>query len=294
MPARPSAPPSAWPAAIAHLKRNNHVVAVVGDASIVNGLAFEGLNNAGTLKRNLLIVLNDNGMSISQPQGAFGQYLERIRVSTTYDEFKRVSEKLVHRLPGGMSADRSRRRGMPSATASKASCGRGRFSRAMGIKYMGPIDGHDLPGLINFLAEIKHVNRPVLLHVKTVKGNGYEIAANRADPIPQPGGIPGQWLPGGNQQIGREIWTTAFADAMIDLAKNDSRVMRPDGRHAGRHGTEQIRESPSRSLYRHGHLRKPSDRHGGRHGQSAACGPSRPSIPRSCSGPSTRSGRKWS
>src|SRR5215216_3972712 len=76
-----------------------NVVALVGDASIVNGLAFEGLNNAGTLKRQLLIILNDNGMSISQPQGAFAQYLERVRVSTTYDEFKKVSRHLVHQLP---------------------------------------------------------------------------------------------------------------------------------------------------------------------------------------------------
>src|SRR6266480_3208999 len=80
----------------AHLKRDNHVVAVVGDASIVNGLAFEGLNNAGSLKRQLLLILNDNGMSISQPQGAFAHYLDRVRVSTTYEEFKRFSEKLVH------------------------------------------------------------------------------------------------------------------------------------------------------------------------------------------------------
>src|SRR3954451_13893759 len=89
----------------AHLKRDNNVVAIVGDASIVNGLAFEGLNNAGTLKRQLLIVLNDNGMSISQPQGALSQYLERVRVSTTYAEFMRVSKNLVHQLPTGV-ADR--------------------------------------------------------------------------------------------------------------------------------------------------------------------------------------------
>src|SRR3984885_4187338 len=75
-----------------HLKRENNVVAVVGDASIVNGLSFEGLNNAGTLKRQMLVVLNDNGMSISKPQGAFSLYLDRVRVSTTYDEFKKRSE----------------------------------------------------------------------------------------------------------------------------------------------------------------------------------------------------------
>src|SRR5678815_3666228 len=89
----------------AYKNRDSRVVAVVGDASIVNGMAFEGLNNAGTLKRQLLVVLNDNGMSISQPQGAFSQYLERVRVSTTYSEFMRLSKNLVHQLPSGM-ADR--------------------------------------------------------------------------------------------------------------------------------------------------------------------------------------------
>ena len=87
----------------AALNRKNHVVAVVGDASIVNGLSLEGLNNAGTLKRQLLVILNDNGMSISAPQGAFSQYLERVRVSTTYEHFKRTSEKLVSKLPSGMA-----------------------------------------------------------------------------------------------------------------------------------------------------------------------------------------------
>src|SRR5580693_398068 len=84
------------------MHKPGNVVAVVGDASIVNGLAFEGLNNAGTLKRQLLIILNDNGMSISRPQGAFSEYLERVRVSTTYEEFKRMSEKIVHRLPSSV------------------------------------------------------------------------------------------------------------------------------------------------------------------------------------------------
>src|SRR5919107_1176767 len=84
------------------LGKRNHVVAVVGDASIVNGLAFEGLNNAGTLKRQLLVILNDNGMSISAPQGAFSQYLERVRVSTTYEQFKKLSSMVVHQLPTGV------------------------------------------------------------------------------------------------------------------------------------------------------------------------------------------------
>jgi 1-deoxy-D-xylulose-5-phosphate synthase len=216
-----------------HLKDDGHVVAVVGDASIVNGLAFEGLNNAGTLKRQLLIVLNDNGMSISRPQGAFSQYLERVRVSTTYDEFKRRSEKFVHRLPGSMQA--AIEHGWHALCEGvKGALWPGQIFETMGIKYMGPLDGHDLPGLIDFLAEIKHVDRPVLLHVRTTKGHGYESAASEPTRFHSPSGfqVNGCRLEV-NKSSGRS-WTTAFADTMIELARKDSRLIAltaamPDG-----------------------------------------------------------------
>lgn len=211
---------------------NNHVVAVVGDASIVNGLAFEGLNNAGTLNRQLLIILNDNGMSISHPQGAFSEYLERVRVSTTYEQFKRFSEKLVHKLPTGASnriehAWDSFTRTLKGYMWSGAS-----LFEALGIKYMGPVDGHDLPGLINFLAEIKHVDKPVLLHVKTTKGKGYEPTIKDPTRLHSPGafdleGGDGPELVGCRIEIksgGGKSWTTAFADACIAIAKQDPRV----------------------------------------------------------------------
>ncbi|MFN4244112.1 MAG: 1-deoxy-D-xylulose-5-phosphate synthase [Tepidisphaerales bacterium] len=223
--------------------RKNHVVAVVGDASIVNGLAMEGLNGAGTLKRQLLIILNDNGMSISKPQGAFSEYLERVRVSTTYEEFKRFSEKLVHRLPTGL--------GHAVEHAWDAFCAglkgamwHGQIFEALGIKYMGPLDGHDLPGLIAFLSELKHVEKPVLLHVKTRKGHGYEIAAAEPTKFHSPaafapvavtgsGGAPASGAaPAGLVTNGCRVelpkpgrsWTAAFADAIIDLARQDDRV----------------------------------------------------------------------
>src|SRR5829696_6337883 len=191
------------------LHRKNHVVAVVGDASIVNGLAFEGLNNAGTLKRQLLVILNDNGMSISHPQGAFSQYLERIRVSTTYEEFKRFSEKLVAKLPAGIAHPIEHAWDALCASV-KSGMWDGSLFESMGIKYMGPIDGHDLPGLINFLAEIKHVNKPVLLHVKTKKGQGYEITCSE----PTKFHSPAAFTVNGcrveiNKQSGKS-WTTAF------------------------------------------------------------------------------------
>jgi 1-deoxy-D-xylulose-5-phosphate synthase len=215
------------------LGRQNHVVAVVGDASIVNGLAFEGLNGAGMLRRQLLIVLNDNGMSISKPQGAFSQYLERIRVSTTYDEAKKLAEKLVGRLPSSVGQTIENvwhhlKEGVKSAMWP------GQIFEALGVKYMGPVEGHDLPGLINMLGELKHVESPMLLHVKTIKGNGYEIASNEPTKFHSPASFR---VEGCRVTINRgtgKSWTSAFADAMIQLAKDDSRVVAlsaamPDG-----------------------------------------------------------------
>ncbi len=215
------------------MRKPGNVVAVVGDASIVNGLAFEGLNNAGTLKRQLLIILNDNGMSISQPQGAFSQYLERIRVSTTYGEAKRLAEKFVGRLPQNVghtveSVWRHVTDGVKSALWP------GKIFETLGIKYFGLLDGHDLPGLIDMLAEIKHVQAPVLLHLKTVKGNGYEIASSEPTKFHSPSAFQ---VNGCRVEILKgpgKSWTTAFADAMIALAKKDPRVMAltaamPDG-----------------------------------------------------------------
>jgi 1-deoxy-D-xylulose-5-phosphate synthase len=211
------------------LGRKNQVVAVVGDASIVNGLAFEGLNGAGTLKRQLLIILNDNGMSISAPQGAFSQYLERIRVSTTYEELKRMSEKIVHRLPSNI--------GHTIEHAWNAICDGvkgvmwpGQIFECLGLKYMGPFDGHDLPGLINFLSEIKHVDKPILLHIKTKKGQGYEVVTNEPTRFHSPSSFS---VIGGLEQNGCRVemtkgtgksWTVAFADAIIEAAKADPKV----------------------------------------------------------------------
>jgi 1-deoxy-D-xylulose-5-phosphate synthase len=207
-----------------HLKRGSNVVAIVGDASIVNGLSFEGLNNAGTLKRQLLIVLNDNGMSISKPQGAFSQYLERIRVSTTYDEAKRIAERILGKLPAtvGQTIEavwRHLKEGL------KSTMWPGQIFEALGIKYLGPLDGHDLPGLINMLGEIKHVQGPVLLHAMTTKGKGLEVASNEPTKFHSPAGFK---VNGHQVEIHKgsgRTWTTAFADALIALARQDHRIV---------------------------------------------------------------------
>jgi 1-deoxy-D-xylulose-5-phosphate synthase len=216
-----------------HLRRDNHVVAVVGDASIVNGLSFEGLNGAGTLKRQLLIILNDNGMSISKPQGAFSQYLERVRVSTTYEEFKSLGKNVVDHLPSSVG-NTIEALWHHFKEGVKSTFWPGQIFEALGVKYMGPIDGHDLPGLIDMLAEIKHVDRPMVLHIKTIKGNGYEVTANEPTKMHSPAAFQVNGCRVEIKSSGGKSWTNAYADAMIALAKKDPRVVAltaamPDG-----------------------------------------------------------------
>ncbi|HEX4795676.1 MAG TPA: 1-deoxy-D-xylulose-5-phosphate synthase [Humisphaera sp.] len=215
------------------LKKNSHVVAVVGDSSIVNGMAFEGLNGAGMLKRQLLIILNDNGMSISKPQGAFAQYLDRVRVSETYEEAKKFGKRIVDELPGPVGhaiegAWHVLRDGIKHAIIP------GQVFESFGVKYLGPIDGHDIPGLINTLAEIKHVQGPVLLHVRTTKGKGYDVCCEEPTKFHSPAAFRVEGCRVELNKGSGKSWTTAFADAMIDLAGRDPRVVAmtaamPDG-----------------------------------------------------------------
>ncbi len=213
------------------LGRDTSVVALVGDASIVNGLAFEGLNNAGTLKRQMLVILNDNSMSISEPQGAFANYLEHLRVTSTYDEVKKRAQELLDRIPYGQKISDV---GFHIKQGIKNTIAPGHIFEDLGLKYFGPVDGHDLPGLIEKLHELKHLNAPAVLHIKTIKGKGYEWACD--DPTtfhsPKPFRVEGCRVVM-NQGSGRS-WTSAFADAMVNLARKNNRVVgitaaMPDG-----------------------------------------------------------------
>lgn len=221
------------------LGRKNRVVALVGDASIVNGLSFEGLNNAGTLKRQLLVILNDNGMSISQPQGALAHYLERVRVSSTYDEAKKIAQTIVGKLPQTVGNTIEQVWQFTRETL-KHSVWPGQIFETLGMKYMGPINGHDLPALIEQLSEIKDHDHPVLLHVRTIKGCGYEHAANEPTRFHSPASF--KEINNDTEDCNCRIeikssarnWTTAFAQACIDLARKNDKIVAlnagmPDG-----------------------------------------------------------------
>jgi 1-deoxy-D-xylulose-5-phosphate synthase len=206
------------------------VVTIIGDASIVNGVAMEGLNNAGTLKRQFLVVLNDNGMSISKPQGALAHHFDRLRVSHFYADLKKSAKEVLKQLPGGSLIREAYHR---AGEATKAMVNEGGWFEHFGLLTVGPIDGHDFRTLIDFLTEARDLDRPMVLHVKTVKGKGYQFAEQDSSTFHSPSPFRVEGCRVELKTEGRSF-TTAFADALIDVMERDSKVVTctaamPDG-----------------------------------------------------------------
>lgn len=211
------------------------VVTLIGDASIANGVAMEGLNNAGTLKRQFLVVLNDNGMSIAKPQGALAQYFDRVRLSHTYADFKRSAAKILGSLPGGsLLRDAYHRTG----EATKAMVSENTWFEHFGLVTVGPIDGHNLTELIEFLSEAREFEHPMVLHVKTVKGKGLDFAESDSTKFhsPSPFTMDRDETLGCRVEVKSEgrSFTAAFGEAMEKLIERDERVVActaamPDG-----------------------------------------------------------------
>ncbi len=156
-------------------QRDSKTVAVVGDASIAAGMAFEALNHAGELQRNLLVVLNDNKMSIDVSVGALSKYFNKIRTKPIYQDLKKEIHEVLSKIPlvGKKMED-----GLEHIHESlKHSLVPGLLFQELGFNYYGPVDGHDLESLIDILEDLKGIKRPVLLHTLTVKGHGYEPAS---------------------------------------------------------------------------------------------------------------------
>lgn len=203
-------------------------VSVIGDSSIVNGLAMEGLNSAGTLNRQFLVVLNDNGRAIGDPQGAMAQYFDRVRVSPTYSDFKKRAKTVLDRLPGGSILEEIYHR---SGDVLKSMIATDHLFEHFGLICVGPIDGHDIPTLVDMFNELRDIDRPVLLHCKTVKGKGFDPA--EGDPFAFHAPKPSAFLDQNNLEVsdcgvekkssGRSF-TAAFSDAMIELMGRDDRV----------------------------------------------------------------------
>ena len=203
---------------------DRHVVAVVGDGALTGGMAWEALNNiSDDNDRNLVIVVNDNGRSYAPTIGGFAKHLNRVRTERWYKRMYRFSRRVFNRLgPLGrltFSAARGARLGLISSFAP-----RGIFPN-LDVKYIGPIDGHDLPALEEALARARDYQAPVIVHAITQKGRGYDPAlADEADQFHAVGQInPESGLP--IKSSSKPSWTGVFSDEILRIAQDNEKVV---------------------------------------------------------------------
>lgn len=156
------------------LEEDAKVVAVIGDGALSGGLAYEGLNNAGSYRKNFIVILNDNKMSISRNVGSMARYLSAMRTRHTYLKFKNMVANFLDRVP--FLGNFIKKVITWSTSALKQLLYNGNIFESMGFIYYGPIDGHNIKKLINVLNFVKKVDRPVLVHINTIKGKGYSFA----------------------------------------------------------------------------------------------------------------------
>ena len=198
--------------------KDRHVTAIIGDSSMSGGLAFEALNNAGAMDTNLLVILNDNDMSISPPVGALNNYLTSLLSGKAYATARQAGEKVLKVVPSVLElANRTQVhvKGMLAPST---------LFEQFGFNYIGPVDGHDLDKLVTTLSGIKNLKGPQFLHVITRKGQGYKLAEE--DPIlyhgvgkfdPDVGIVP--------KTPGKPAYTQIFGDWLCDMAALDPRLV---------------------------------------------------------------------
>jgi 1-deoxy-D-xylulose-5-phosphate synthase len=199
-------------------KTNRRAIAVIGDGAMSAGMAFEALNNAGVMDANLLVVLNDNDMSISPPVGALNNYLAKLMSGRFYATARRAGEKMLRAVPPVLELAKRAEEHMKGMVTP------GTLFEEFGFNYIGPIDGHDLDVLISTLNNIKHLEGPQFLHVVTRKGAGYKVAEE--DPILYHG--VGKFDPDKgiiSKPASKPTYTKIFGDWLCDMAAEDDRLV---------------------------------------------------------------------
>ena len=197
---------------------NNHkVVAVIGDGSMTGGMAFEALNNAGHLGKDLLVILNDNEMFISHRVGALAGYLTRLMTLGLVKKLERKVKKFLTRVSfWGIAVLRVVRR-------FKVLLFPGMLFEEMGFSYLGPIDGHNVYYLIEIFQKVKDMKGPVLIHIVTKKGKGYQPAER--EPIKFHGTLPFNILTGETEKSKMPSYTEVFSRTLIDLARSNEKII---------------------------------------------------------------------
>ncbi|MBU1933527.1 MAG: 1-deoxy-D-xylulose-5-phosphate synthase [Candidatus Omnitrophica bacterium] len=207
---------------------SQRIVAVIGDASLGGGMAFEALNHAGHLHKKMLVILNDNEMSISRSVGALSKYLNRIITAPRYNKVRKDIEGLLKRVPRfGFRVIRAARRleeGIKNLLVP------GMFFEELGFRYFGPIDGNDVGMVVKTLKNIMDMNEPVLLHVLTKKGKGYSHAENipeRFHGVSSFNVATGQKLSGYGEETPEQkrSFTNAFSEIIIEAAGTEKKIV---------------------------------------------------------------------
>lgn len=197
---------------------DRHVVAIIGDSAMSAGMAFEALNNAGVIDANLLVILNDNDMSISPPVGALNKYLARLFSGRTFNAARKAGEKVLSAMPSVLEFAKRAEEHM------KGMLTPGTLFEELGFNYIGPIDGHDLASLVPTLQNLKLLKGPQFLHVITKKGQGYKLA--EADPVLYHGVSKFDTADGILQgKAGKVTYTQVFGDWLCDMAAVDQRLV---------------------------------------------------------------------
>lgn len=201
------------------LGNDRRTCAVIGDGAITAGMAFEALNHAGGLRPNMLVVLNDNAMSISENVGALNKYFAKLLSSQSYEMLRNSGKKVLSGTQTGWEFARRSEEFLKGMTTPSV------LFEELGFNYIGPIDGHDLPLLVETIGNMRELEGPQFLHIVTKKGKGYAPA--EADPI--------GWhaVSGFNQALGEvakkpntgKSYTSVFSDWLCDIAKQDHRVV---------------------------------------------------------------------
>lgn len=197
------------------------VVAVIGDGSLGGGMAFEGLNHAGQLHKDLLIILNDNEFSISPSVGAWSRYLNRVITNPVYNRVRADVDRLIRRVPrlGFRLAGAARRleEGLKNLLVP------GMLFEEIGIRYFGPVDGHNIPALIEVINNVLPLEEPRLIHVITKKGKGFKFA--EAAPSKFHGTAPFDMEKGEIAASSGTSFTEAFSNKIVELAAKDKRIV---------------------------------------------------------------------
>ncbi len=201
--------------------KGNRVVAVIGDGSLSNGLAFEGLNQAGHQDRNLIVVLNDNEFSISHNVGALSGYLNRIMTGRAYTSFRKRVEKLLKSMPHGKFLARIAKK---SEELTKGFIVPGILFEELGFTYVGPIPGHDLESLIRTFQNLSNLEGPMFVHVVTSKGKGYAPAEANPEFFHGVGTFDPETGKGTGPSAG-PTYTDVFSDAIVALGRENPKVV---------------------------------------------------------------------